>query len=453
MAANGYVEETLALRMVKGLCRRRGAPVEGALSTVCEASNTCAASDESDGGWTPIVWPEAAPTASETARQLTPVPAHGNGAPEIETAAAAAAPARPRSSGADARGWPRRIDIAPDGRLLRRERGPGEVPGSRRGRRLAPVGLAAAALIPFGGAAAQGALAMAATPAAAAVLPHTIYTGSPPVVDGKLDALYSGSFSAVSYTETGGKHTAANGQLSVIETPDAYYIGFQQGLTFKSNAYCPTTGNPADCYQRFRDLTGSDHISFVWNVAGKTIQVGVDILTANSAAPLGYSGMVKTPLTGNIGEGLSLLGCDPSGVTGFSGMDYNWHHAGGAGWGADPQAGSYSPNFVGKAAQYPDYVYPSTAEVRLSKAACGLSDGTDMTHPAIIAHDSPEAPWSTVPQKFLVCDVTNPVTAPVGTTVDLTVDLKTVDPMTGNTTPTANQAVVTGIANGPAQRG
>src|SRR5688500_9386292 len=61
--------------------------------------------------------------------------------------------------------------------------------------------------------------------------PAVAETGAP-VVDGFLDPLYNSAFADVTYTQTGagGDSGVVNGRIAVIETADAYYVGFQQGL-------------------------------------------------------------------------------------------------------------------------------------------------------------------------------------------------------------------------------
>jgi len=288
------------------------------------------------------------------------------------------------------------------------------------------------------------------SPAEAA--PAPIFNGTPPVVDGKLDPLYASGFSEISYTQTGASPKEINGQLSVIETPTAYYLGFQQGLNRKSNAYCEDTKTSPGCYQKFGSLVGSDHISFEWpSLDGEKWAIGVDIITANANAQYGYSGMVKSPLNnGGKGEGVSPLGCDNvAGLTGFSGMDYNWHHAGAAGWGADPASLLNSPNFAGKAAQYPDYVYASTAEVRIDKALCGLADGLDLFSGLLMeAHNSPSAPTEDNPAEFIVCAEGNPVTGTLGVPATLTLNVLKTDPL-GNLVPNTGKTVLVFVASGP----
>ena len=277
-----------------------------------------------------------------------------------------------------------------------------------------------------------------------------IYTGPPPIVDGYLDPLYASSFSTIDYTQTGASPSVITGQIAVIETADAYYIGFQQSLNRQSNAYCADKRNTPGCYHVFRDLVGSDHISFEWaDLGGKPVAIGVDIITANANAQYGYSGMVKTPLTGNIGEGDRLTGCtDPHGVTGYSGEDWNWHHAGGTGYGADPLATTASPNYAGTSGQYPDYNYTSTAEVRIDKALCGIPGGLDLAGTVgVVAHNSPASPLAVNPAEFLVCAAGNPTTGTLGAESVLNLSTLKFD-ANGNTVPNPGRKVLASIASG-----
>lgn len=278
-------------------------------------------------------------------------------------------------------------------------------------------------------------------PAAASAAVNNPYTGPLPVIDGKLDQAYGPAFASITYTQTNASPSQVTGQIAVLETADAYYVAFQQGLNRKSNAYCSDTKASPGCYQKFNDLVGSDHISFTWPDAAsrtgvtKTLQVGVDILTADKTgtALYGYRGEVKKPSTGNVGEGLALLGCaNDAGVTGYSGEDYNWHHAGGVGYGApatQAQALLNSPNFNGLENQFPDYVYPSTAEIRLDKTQCDLADNLNLAGTAqVLAHNSPGAPTSTNPAWFIQCDAANPTTGTLGVETFLKLNVIQVNP-------------------------
>ncbi len=284
----------------------------------------------------------------------------------------------------------------------------------------------------------------------ASAAPAPPFNGTPPVLDGRLDPLYASNAAEVEYTQTGAAPKVINGSLAVIETADAYYLGFQQGLNRKSNAYCQNKKNTPDCYQDFGALVGSDHISFEWPALdGRAFEIGVDIITADATAPLGYSGKVRSS-NRSIGEGDDPLGCtDPTGLTGFSGEDYNWHHAGGTGYGADPSAELDSPNFAGKAAQYPDYVYASTAEVRIDKAKCGLANGLDLyAGLTMVAHNSPAAPTAANPAEFIVCAAGNPATGTPGVESTLTFNVLQSDAL-GNLVPNPGKNVLVSVLDGP----
>jgi hypothetical protein len=120
-----------------------------------------------------------------------------------------------------------------------------------------------------------------------------------PVVDGYIDDLYAGNFAEIQYRQDGGKGPI-KGQISVIETADAYYVAFQQGLNYKSNAYCKDNKASPGCYQSFGALVGSDHISFTWpglGAGGTNLVAGVDIISEDKAAggkdANAYVGMVQ----------------------------------------------------------------------------------------------------------------------------------------------------------------
>jgi uncharacterized repeat protein (TIGR01451 family) len=294
------------------------------------------------------------------------------------------------------------------------------------------------------------------TTASAAV--NNPYTGPLPVVDGKIDPAYSSALASISYTQTNNQPPVVTGQIAVLETADAYYVAFQQGLNQKSNTYCANKKNTPGCYQSFNSLVGSDHISFTWpsaasrNGTAKTLQVGVDIITANNNALYGYRGEVVKPSTGNIGEGYDLLGCtNDAGVTGYSGEDYNWHHAGGTGYGApatQAQALLNSPNFNGLTNQFPDYVYPSTAEIRLDKTQCDLADNLDLAGGAqVLAHNSPGAPTAANPAMFIECAANNPTTGNLGVESFLKLDLIQVD-ANGAVTPLAGKTAIVSLEPG-----
>jgi hypothetical protein len=204
-------------------------------------------------------------------------------------------------------------------------------------------------------------------------------------VDGFLDAAYGAPTNNFVYTRDSGG--VLNGFLSVIEGDDFYYFGFQQGLNAKSNAYCENKGNPPECFQKFGDLRGSDHITFEWG----NLVIPIDIISEvdtkkHPTTPSGYIGRIGT------GDGGSLSGASASDVTGFSGMDYNMNVLGWTNL-------LNSPNFAGQPNQ--PYIYPSVAELRVKKTA--FPPGTNPLQPTVVTHNSPAAPTKTQPLRIITC--------------------------------------------------
>src|SRR3954452_5927630 len=296
-----------------------------------------------------------------------------------------------------------------------------------------------------------GAAVSVLQPSVASAAP--VFSNTAPALDARLDPLYSQGFATVTYTQTGSNPKVITGSLSVIETPDAYYLGFQQGLNRKSNAYCEDKKTTVGCYQDFSALVNSDHISFEWaNLDGRPFDVGVDIISVDANAQYGYSGTITGSRPGVRQEGDAPLGCaNNASLTGFSGEDYNWHHAGAAGWGVPSNTNRdlYSPNFVGETQQYPDYVYASTAEVRLDKQLCDLANGLDLFSGfTAVAHNSPAAPTAVNPAEFGVCAASNATTGTIGGETPLTFNVLKSDGL-GNLGHELGEHVLVSAADGP----
>ena len=282
------------------------------------------------------------------------------------------------------------------------------------------------------------------------------------MVDGAIDPIYaSGTSDQTNYDASGDNLGTIEGKISVVETADAFYIAFQQPFSAKSNAYCTSKGGnnkpganqlgqPVDgCFQDFKALVGSDYLALDWaNLGGKAIHLPMDIISASALTPNGYIGTIL-PTGRTTGEGGVLAGCPAGSVTGFSGMSYNWNEAGPSGWGAeasvDPEGDS--PNFVGKQAQYGDYVYASTAEWKVDKAACGL---TGVTAAQVAqgaqgdAHNSPAAPFTQVSEIISITCPGGLISTTVNTPVNVTATV-----VGNNNQPAANRPVVFFVASGP----
>jgi uncharacterized repeat protein (TIGR01451 family) len=259
-----------------------------------------------------------------------------------------------------------------------------------------------------------------------APLPHDSDLGL--TLDGNLESAYASNFSSIQYTrDQGGVFT---GQISVVETQEAYWIGFVQAFNAKSNSYCANTNSSPGCYQNWRDLVGSDYIGFSWPslpVNGTNqlacINVGIIYQTTSGAWTSGPGDNDGRNCAKNA-AGLQIQGFPAGAADGKSAVDYNvnvnkWTDF------------NNSPNFAGQP-NYP-YIYPSIAEVRIDKALAHMSDGlaSQIAKATVVAHDSPMGPVTNGKQVIGInCTGSNTVEVGQTATFPVTVSIDGVPPGT-----------------------